>query len=236
MDQRRVDDRGAAPQLGGGPCPVGVGTHHAACQHVVAEVDSFGRTRRTAGQHAYRDAGPRVGCGAGSLGRSQSRPVGIVQATRDRHGRGARRRADQRCQVVAFADDQWQLQRGDIGPGAVVAARRVDDDDGSAAQQHPEKGRHLAGPVAQQHPNVGAALGAKRSDALCHGAYLGPGDPLAVILDGGRVRLQVQYVSDALAERVTRHQRIFGLRAAPSPSELFWVANSAVPKGLPKRV
>ena len=116
MHQWRVDDRDAAAKLGRRRCLLGFGTHHAARQHVVAEVDSFGRAGCSAGQHPHGDhPGADRGCVAPARSRSSNRPE--IDTVRSPGG-------DQRRQVVGLADDKRQVQRGDVGPGAVVAARR----------------------------------------------------------------------------------------------------------------
>ncbi len=143
-------------------------------------------------------------------------------------------RGDKRCQVIGFADDQGQSQPGDIGPGAIVAACRVDHDDSSARQQHPEERRDVTWPVAQQHPYLLLPRRQLR-DTPCRIADLAPGRPPAVVLDGLRAGRQPQHVGDALTQRMIAHHRILGSLVAFS-SELRCAASSALPMGLPSRV
>ena len=128
------------------------GTHHAVRQHVVGEVDSLRRTGGAAGQHPHRDTGS---AGTAAAADAQQLRLGVERRYRDHRRSGVP--ADQLRQIVGVADDHRQVQRGDVGLGAVVAAGRVDDDDRPAGQQHPEERGDVGGPVAQQHPDLAAA-------------------------------------------------------------------------------
>ena len=158
--------------------PVGFRTHHAARQHVVGEVDAFGRTGRAAGQHPHRDTGPDIVVGTAIADRDQSRrrQPGRAIVTTVVPGR-----RDQRRQVVGLADDQRQSQRGDIGSGAVVAAGRVDDHHCAAVSSTPSNAATCAGPVAQQHPDLRLLRCRPMSEPIRvgHSPSSTPGEPLA---------------------------------------------------------
>src|SRR4029077_3577144 len=133
-----------------------------------------------------------------------------------------------RCQVVALADDEWKVQRLDIRAGAVGTAGRVDHDDSSACEKYAEEARDVSGLVAQQDPDL-ILPNHERLDGLGEPGDLAPRRPVPVVLDGCGVRLQVQHVGEAPAERVIGHQRTLGLAA----SRLPWAASSAWSRGFP---
>ena len=226
VHEGRVDDRDAAANLRRRRRPVRLGAHHAVRKHVVGEVDPLRRPGGAAGQHPHRHTGS-----------------GGTAVFADRHHlwRGIERRDENQCrrrslsdelrQIVGRADDHGQFQRGDVGGGAVITAGRVDHDDRSAGQQHPEERGDVCGPVAQQHADLSAAVDRCR-DPAGQRRNLTVGEPLPVVLDRGSVGREVEHGRDALAQRVIDHHRSRGSDFTGPPC----CASSAVPIGLPRRV
>jgi len=97
---------------------------------------------------------------------------------------------------------------------AVVTSGRIDDDNGSAAEQHAEEGRHVSGLVAQQDPDL-SLPNLECLDGSGEPGDLTPRRPLTVVFDGCIAGLQLQHIGDAPAERVVGHQRTHGLASAP---------------------
>ena len=88
-----------------------------------------------------------------------------------------------------------KVQRGDVVAGAVVAAGRVDDDDGAAGQQDPRNAATWAGRLRSMMPTCAAGPtvrhpAGRRTD-------LAPGQPRTVELQRRRGGIQSEHVRDA---------------------------------------
>ena len=227
VHERRVDDRNTATQLSRGRRPVTFRPHHAVRQHVVGEVHTFRRSGGSAGQHPHRDAGSLLVVRASLADRDHFR---LVSETRDGHHCRGRQLA-QGGQVVRLADDHWECELVDVCFGAFIAAGRVDDNHRRSGAQHTEERGNLRRAVAQQDSDLRLVAADERMDPLGQFAKLSPRQPLAVILQSRRIRLQPQNIVDAPTERVRCH-RICGSGLRPSPR----AASSAMPIGFPSRV
>ena len=109
---------------------------------------------------------------------------------------GGRRSRRQRREILGESDDDRKLQLLDLGPGALVAARWVDDDHGAATHQDAEESCDMKRAVAQHDSHsTGAGKGA---DLVRVRGQLTPGGPLSFELDRWRSPVEAQNINDAL--------------------------------------
>ena len=108
----------------------------------------------------------------------------------------------QHGQVVGLADDQWERKLVDVCFEAFIAAGRVDDNHGGSGAQHTEQRGNLRGAIAQHYSDLRLVAADQCTDPVGQFAELSPRQPLAVILQSRRVRLQPENIVDAPTERV----------------------------------
>ena len=134
--------------------------------------------------------------------------IRLGSQTRDRDRRRCGLFAQHR-QVVGLTDEQRQCQLVEICGDALIAAGRVDHDDGGAALQYTEQGRDVYWSIAKHDADLGSLVADDRGHPIGQPAKLSPRKPLALMFQCRRVGFQTQYVVDAPTERVCCH-RILG--------------------------
>ena len=230
VHQRCVDDRDTASRVPSVPGDVPASRpDHAARQHVVGEVDPL--RRPVVPLVSIRTATP------GSAGVDARRPsagsdLGVGPRTSDITRRAVSRGATSVVRSSALPMITRQVQRGDVGPGAFVAAGRVDDDHRAARQQHAEEGGDMGGPVAQQDADLAAAV----DRATRCGEPVRRPDPRWTTAPSYSIADASGAMSSTSAIRCRSGWSVItGSVARTSPARPV-AASSAVPIGFPSRV
>ena len=151
----------------------------------------------------------------------------------DGDGRGAGILGHEVAEVVGLAHHDGEVERGDVGAGAVATPAGVDRHHAAAGAEHAEQRADRRRVVAQEDADLEAGPVDERGDRLDGLRELTPRAPPLLVLDRTGRRIDGDDPGDAVRQSsggIGRHRSLGSGRGGGCS------ATSAMPIGLPSRV